>query len=57
MTFATHSSNKALAEFMQAQWKQNLGITISLSSMDNKTYMNAPKQTGLQRFCAGYLGR
>jgi oligopeptide transport system substrate-binding protein len=39
--FNTHSSNKALAEFMQAQWKQNLGITVLLTNMEQKTYMNA----------------
>jgi oligopeptide transport system substrate-binding protein len=40
-TFNTHSSNKALAEFMQAQWKQNLGITVMLNNMEQKTFMNA----------------
>src|SRR6185295_16992867 len=30
---------KALAEFMQAQWKQNLGITVPLSNMEQKTFM------------------
>lgn len=39
--FGTHSSNKALAEFMQAQWKQNLGITVMLNNMESKTYMSA----------------
>lgn len=40
-TFPTHSSNKALAEFMQAQWKQNLGITVMLDNMEAKTFMAA----------------
>ncbi len=40
-SFNTHSSNKALAEFMQAQWKQNLGITVGLNNMEQKTFMNA----------------
>jgi oligopeptide transport system substrate-binding protein len=40
-TFATHSSNTALAEFMQAQWKQNLGITVMLSNMEMRTHMAA----------------
>ena len=39
--FNTNSSNKALAEFLQAQWKQNLGITVPLRSMEMKTYMSA----------------
>lgn len=36
--YATHSSNKALAEFMQAQWKQNLGITVMLRNSDFRTF-------------------
>ena len=39
--FATHSSNKALAEFMQAQWKQNLGITVMLRNSDFRTFNQA----------------
>lgn len=38
-TFPTASTNKTMAEFMQAQWKQNLGITISLRSMEFKTFI------------------
>ncbi|MEK6283560.1 MAG: peptide ABC transporter substrate-binding protein [Acidobacteriota bacterium] len=41
LLFASHSSNRALAEFMQAQWKQNLGVTVPLNSMEFKTYMVA----------------
>lgn len=40
-SFATHSSNKALAEFMQAQWKQNLGITVMLRNVEFKTFNQA----------------
>ena len=36
--YATHSSNKTLAEFMQAQWKQNLGITVMLRNTDFRTF-------------------
>jgi len=39
--YNTQESNKAMAEWMQAQWKQNLGITISLRNMDWKTFLNA----------------
>jgi oligopeptide transport system substrate-binding protein len=40
-SFNTHSSNQALAEFMQAQWKQNLGVTVMLNNMEQKTFMDA----------------
>jgi oligopeptide transport system substrate-binding protein len=40
-TYATHTSNQALAQFMQAQWKQNLGINVMLSNMEFKTFNQA----------------
>lgn len=46
ITFNTGESNKAIAEFIQAQWKQNLGITIPLKTMEFKTYL--PYFKGLQ---------
>jgi oligopeptide transport system substrate-binding protein len=39
-TFPTASTNKTMAEFMQAQWKQSLGITVSLRSMEFKTFIS-----------------
>jgi oligopeptide transport system substrate-binding protein len=40
-SFATHSSNQTLAQFMQAQWKQNLGITVTLNNVEFKTFNQA----------------
>lgn len=40
-TFPTAPSNKITAEFWQAQWKQNLGITVPLRSMEFKTFVDA----------------
>jgi oligopeptide transport system substrate-binding protein len=39
--YNTQESNKAMAEWMQAQWKQNLGITVSLRNMEARTFLNA----------------
>jgi oligopeptide transport system substrate-binding protein len=39
--YNTQESNKAMAEWMQAQWKQNLGITVSLRNMEWKTFLDA----------------
>ncbi|HEV7663337.1 MAG TPA: peptide ABC transporter substrate-binding protein, partial [Chloroflexota bacterium] len=36
--FGTTSSNQSRAEFIQAQLKQNLGVTIQLDSMESKAY-------------------
>jgi oligopeptide transport system substrate-binding protein len=38
--YNTQESNKAMAEWMQAQWKQNLGITVSLRNMEWKTFLS-----------------
>ncbi len=55
--YNTAESNKAVAEFMQAQWKQNLGVTISLKNMEWKTFLNVRKElsyNGMAR--AGWVG-
>lgn len=39
--YNTSDANKALAEFVQAQWKQNLGITVRLRNMESKTFLAA----------------
>jgi oligopeptide transport system substrate-binding protein len=39
-TFPSLTSNKIMGEYMQAQWKQNLGITVPLRSMESKTFFN-----------------
>ncbi|HEX8922044.1 MAG TPA: peptide ABC transporter substrate-binding protein, partial [Pyrinomonadaceae bacterium] len=32
--------NRPIVEFLQAQWKQNLGVTIPLKSMEFRTFLN-----------------
>jgi oligopeptide transport system substrate-binding protein len=39
-SFPSATSNKIMGEFMQAQWKQNLGITVPLRSMEAKTFFD-----------------
>lgn len=39
MMFNTNENNKAVAEFLQAQWRQNLGITVPLKSQEFKTFL------------------
>ncbi len=39
ITFNTGESNRSIAEFVQAQWKQNLGVTIPLKTMEFKTFL------------------
>ncbi len=54
--FNTSSSNKTMAEFMQAQWKQNLGITVPLRSMEFKTFMPARAKLDYKGFAIGIWG-
>ncbi len=57
VTYNTAESNKAAAEFMQAQWKQNLGITVPLKNMEWKTFLPVRKAVdydGMAR--AGWVG-
>lgn len=54
--YNTQESNKAMAEWMQAQWKQNLGITISLRNMEWKTFLNARAKLEYKGFSRGAWG-
>jgi oligopeptide transport system substrate-binding protein len=54
--FNTASSNKIMAEFMQAQWKQNLGITVPLRSMEFKTFMVIRSKLEYKGFAIGIWG-
>ncbi|MGH9946523.1 MAG: peptide ABC transporter substrate-binding protein [Pyrinomonadaceae bacterium] len=39
ITYNTAESNKVTAEFVQAQWKRNLGITVPLNNMEFRTFV------------------
>lgn len=57
LTYNTAESNKAVAEFIQAQWKQNLGITVPLKNMEWRTFLGVRKAldySGMAR--AGWVG-
>ena len=42
-----------MAEWMQAQWKQNLGITISLRNMESKTFLAVRTKLDYKGFSRG----
>jgi len=57
LTYNTAESNKAVAEFVQAQWRQNLGITVTLQNMEFRTFlplMNKVDYNGFAR--RGWVG-
>jgi oligopeptide transport system substrate-binding protein len=39
LNYNTSENNRAVAEFVQAQWKQNLGLTVPLRNFEWRTYM------------------
>jgi oligopeptide transport system substrate-binding protein len=57
INYNTAESNKAVAEFIQAQWKQNLGITIPLKNMEWKTFLPHRSSVEYQGFARnGWVG-
>jgi ABC-type oligopeptide transport system substrate-binding subunit len=40
VTYNTNESNRQIAEFVQEQWKHNLGITVSLRNVEWKTFQD-----------------
>jgi oligopeptide transport system substrate-binding protein len=55
-TFNTQAQNRAFAEWFQAQWKQNLGITIGLRNMEWKTFLAAKAKMDFKGFMRGSWG-
>jgi oligopeptide transport system substrate-binding protein len=57
VTYNTAESNKSVAEFMQAQWQQNLGIQVPLKNMEWKTFLPVRKALDYQGMArAGWVG-
>jgi oligopeptide transport system substrate-binding protein len=57
LSYNTAESNRQVAEFVQAQWKQNLGLTISIKNVEWKTFLAtraALDYKGIAR--AGWIG-
>ena len=53
-SFATTSANQRRAEFLQAQWKQNLNIDVQLNSMESKAYQDAFKNKNYELAFGGW---
>jgi oligopeptide transport system substrate-binding protein len=57
LSYNTAESNRQMAEFIQAQWKQNLGLTMPLKNMEFKTFLQVRAKLeykGVAR--AGWVG-
>ena len=53
LVYNTQESNRQVAEFVQAQWKQNLGLTIPLNNMEWKTFLKHRSSLEYQGFARG----
>ena len=53
VTYNTNESNRQIAEFIQAQWKQNLGITIPLHNVEWKTFQDMRSKLQYKGFAGG----
>ena len=51
--YNTQESNKNMAEWMQAQWKQHLGITVPLRNMEFRTFLRARASLDYKGFARG----
>jgi oligopeptide transport system substrate-binding protein len=56
--YNTNESNRQVAEFIQAQWKQNLGLTIGLRAVEWKSFLNTRSKLEYKGFAggAGWVG-
>jgi oligopeptide transport system substrate-binding protein len=57
INYNTNESNRQIAEFVQAQWKQNLGITVPLRNVEWKTFLEMRSKVQYKGFArAGWVG-
>jgi oligopeptide transport system substrate-binding protein len=57
LSYNTAETNRQTAEFVQAQWKQNLGLTVPLKNIEWKTFLDSRAKlqySGIAR--AGWVG-
>jgi oligopeptide transport system substrate-binding protein len=53
ITYNTSESNRQVAEFIQAQWRQNLGVIIPLRSVETKSYFGMRARLDYKGIAAG----
>jgi oligopeptide transport system substrate-binding protein len=53
ITYNTSESNRQVAEFIQAQWKQHLGVTVALRNIETKSYFGMRARLDYKGIAAG----
>ncbi|MBA3439598.1 MAG: peptide ABC transporter substrate-binding protein [Pyrinomonadaceae bacterium] len=56
LTYNTNPNNRVIAEFLQAQWKQNLQITVTIKNMENSTFDALRNRLDYKGFARGSYG-
>jgi oligopeptide transport system substrate-binding protein len=57
LTYNTQDNNRQVAEFVQAQWKQNLGLTVGIKNMEWKTFLDYRAKLEYKGFArSGWVG-
>jgi oligopeptide transport system substrate-binding protein len=57
INYNTNESNRQIAEYVQAQWKQNLGLTVGLRNTEWKTFLPMRSKLEYKGFArAGWVG-
>jgi oligopeptide transport system substrate-binding protein len=57
LTYNTNDNNRQVAEFVQAQWRQNLGITVGLKNMEWQAYLEDTRTMAFKGFARrGWVG-
>ncbi len=57
ITYNTQESNRIVAEYIQAQWKQNLGLIVPLKNMEWKTFLDMRAKVEYKGFArSGWVG-
>jgi len=57
VTYNTAESNRQLAEFLQSQWKQNLGLNITLKNVEFRTFLDMRARLEYKGFArSGWVG-
>ena len=54
--YASAESNRQVAEFVQAQWKQNLGVVVPLKNMEFRTFLAHRAQLSYNGFASAAYG-
>jgi oligopeptide transport system substrate-binding protein len=57
LSYNPAESNRAVAEFVQAQWKQNLKLTVPLKAVEWKTFLDSRSKLEYKGFArSGWIG-